>query len=202
MTWFSGRCWRRCWMSSDMVWLSQWLFLDRSSAWFRACGAGVLSFASPKESSQRKGDPRLRGRLRRLPCATRRAGRLRNSVWLRQPSDSPRRKPPALLRCSALHMGTPKPASAQPPFVDSGIPLALRRFFGPLGRRRATQGSRGKSSRVSRAAGEFSETPDCPSSAGDRAQPGADPGVAFSLATFFLPPKRKYARAASAEPTG
>ena len=29
---------------------------------------------------------------------------------------------------------------------------------------------------------------------------GTDPGVAFSLATFFLPSKRKYARASSAEP--
>ena len=36
-----------------------------------ALRAGVLSFASPKESSQRKGDPNFRGRLRRLPCSTR-----------------------------------------------------------------------------------------------------------------------------------
>ncbi len=42
------------------------LFQDEvrlSTAAFRPCGAGVLSFASPKESSQRKGDPSLRGRL-------------------------------------------------------------------------------------------------------------------------------------------
>jgi len=68
-----------------------------------ALPAGMLSFASPKESSQRKGDPNLRGRLRRLPCATRRAGRLRNSA--RWASDSPRRHLPAHLRCSALQMG-------------------------------------------------------------------------------------------------
>jgi len=77
-----------------------------------ALRAGILSFASPKESSQRKGDPRLRGRLRRLPCATRRAGRLRNSAL--RASDSPRRLPPALLRCSALHMGTRKNVAAEP----------------------------------------------------------------------------------------
>ena len=75
----------------------------QSSAWGSALLAGVLSFASPKESSQRKGDPGLRGWLRQLPCATRSAGRLRNSGL--RPSNSPRRKPPARLRCSALHEG-------------------------------------------------------------------------------------------------
>ena len=69
-----------------------------------ALPAGILSFASPKESSQRKGDPNLRGRLRRLPCATRRAGRLRNSA--RWASDSARRLLPSLFRCSALQMGS------------------------------------------------------------------------------------------------
>jgi hypothetical protein len=82
-------------------------------AWGSALLAGILSFASPKESSQRKGDPRLRGRLRRLPCATRNAGRLRNSGL--RPSNSPRRRPPALLRCSALHMGTRKASRSQAP---------------------------------------------------------------------------------------
>ncbi len=38
-----------------------------SSVVFRPCGAGILSFASPKESSQRKGDPNLRGRLTPTP---------------------------------------------------------------------------------------------------------------------------------------
>ena len=68
------------------------LSLDCSSAlslaWGSALLAGVLSFASPKESSQRKGDPRLRGRRCRLPCATRRWRGLRNSGL--RPSDSPR----------------------------------------------------------------------------------------------------------------
>jgi len=64
-----------------------------------------------KKSNQRKGDPTLRGRLRRLPCATRQAGRLRNSRLRR--SDSPRRLPPARLRCSALHEGNGKPNGAE-----------------------------------------------------------------------------------------
>jgi len=65
--------------------------------------AGVLSFASPKESSQRKGDPRV-GALR-VPCATRRSGRL---AKLACGSDNASRQPPARLRCSAPLMGTPK----------------------------------------------------------------------------------------------
>jgi hypothetical protein len=53
-----------------------------------ALRAGILSFASPKESSQRKGDPRLRGRRCRLPCATRCWRGLRNSAL--RASNSPR----------------------------------------------------------------------------------------------------------------
>ena len=64
-----------------------------------------LSFASPKESKQRKGDP---GSVpaTRVPCATRNAGRLRNSGLC--PSNSARRRPPALLRCSAPLKGPGK----------------------------------------------------------------------------------------------
>ena len=65
--------------------------------------AGVLSFASPKESSQRKGDPRV-GALR-VPSATRQAGRL---AKLACGSDNASRRPPAFLRCSAPSTGTPK----------------------------------------------------------------------------------------------
>ena len=57
-------------------------------AWGSALLAGVLSFASPKESSQRKGDPGLCARLRRVPCATRHWRGLRNSAL--RASDSPR----------------------------------------------------------------------------------------------------------------
>ncbi len=67
--------------------------------------AGVLFLASPRKSSQKEGDPRLRGWLRQLPCATRRSGRL---AKLACGSDNASRRPPALLGCSALHMGTRK----------------------------------------------------------------------------------------------
>jgi hypothetical protein len=66
-----------------------------------ALQAGVLSFASPKESSQRKSDPRV-GALR-VPCATRLKRGLRNSGFaLRQSSPFLRLS----LRCSAPLMGT------------------------------------------------------------------------------------------------
>ena len=70
-----------------------------------ALRAGVLSFASPKESSQRKGDPRVgagfAGSLRYSnPAGAAELG----ATPLRQSSPSFRR----FLRCSAPLMGTPK----------------------------------------------------------------------------------------------
>ena len=132
---------------------------------FSALTAGVLSFASPKESSQRKGDPRVDAGLRPVPCATRRAGhpkstssrcfaslraRLRNSGL--RPSDSPRRLPPARLRCSASSRGTRQGVAARRACLKNGLLRSTGNFgqnrnrfngdrlAGPLGRRRATQG--------------------------------------------------------------
>jgi len=110
----------------------------------------LLSFASPKESKQRKGDP---GSVpaTRVPCATRNAGRLRNSGL--RPSDSARRLPPAFLRCSAPSKGPGKPSGAEtsaatigagedlifPPFWPSTATgqysskaVEPRRFWAPL----------------------------------------------------------------------
>ncbi len=65
-----------------------------------ALRAGVLSFASPKESSQRKGTPRVGAGRCPVPCATRPSGRLAKLAC-----GSNRRKPkapgqPALLSAS------------------------------------------------------------------------------------------------------
>ena len=60
-----------------------------------------------KKKAKEKATAALRARLRRVPCATRQAGRLRNSGL--RPSDSPRRLPPTRLRCSALHEGDNTP---------------------------------------------------------------------------------------------
>lgn len=64
-----------------------------------ALPAGILSFASPRKSGQKEGDPYGNAPLRGVPCATHPAGRLRNSA--RWASDSACRIPPADLRCSA-----------------------------------------------------------------------------------------------------
>jgi hypothetical protein len=105
-------------------------------------------------------------------------------------SDSARRLPPALLRCSALHMGTRNtqrmlnPLSFVLPWVlGFGVPV------GDAEQHRAAGGSRRALSEARRA--ELRSRPAARSSAGDRAQPGVDSGVAFSLVTFFWPHKRK-----------
>jgi hypothetical protein len=79
--WVVVWCWGRWWL------MRGWRFVN-VSCWGIALPAALLSFASPKESRQRKGDPWLRGRLCRLLCATQNRRGLRNSgLW---PSNSPR----------------------------------------------------------------------------------------------------------------
>ena len=120
-------------------------------AWGSALLAGVLSFVWPKESSQRKGHPWVGAGLRPVPCATRNAGRLRNSGLC--PSNSARRRPPAFLRCSAPSKGLGKPSviNQWPWFlaffrVHRSIRFleqcpAPRRLSGPHVARRATEKS-------------------------------------------------------------
>jgi hypothetical protein len=153
-----------------------------------------------KKVAKEKATPALRGRLRRLPCATRAAGRLRNSGL--RPSDSARRLPPAPLRCSALHEGDP----------ENHLNTADR------GRNMETDGDRSvlpppwKAPSNAGLSGEVGEhclrvKPELRSprsrrvAQGTPPQAGRRPGVAFSLATFFWRSKRKYARASGAEPS-
>src|SRR5574343_1226842 len=95
-----------------------------------ALRAGVLSFASPKESSQRKGDRRVDTGLRPVPCATRLAGWLAKLAF-----GSNRRQPttpgqPALLGVSKAGVKTPRFSTA---FRVHRRWLATRRFSTPLG---------------------------------------------------------------------
>ena len=76
---------------------------------FRLAGVS-LSFASPKESKQRKGDPWVGAGLRPVPCATRQAGRL---AKLACGSNNASRRPPASLRCSAPLKGPGKTSVAE-----------------------------------------------------------------------------------------
>ena len=113
-------------------------FLVRGNKWpcFSPDGE-LLSFASPKESNQRKGDPYYVGL--RLPCDARHPGRSRNSPWRAaqdaahcgtQTRDSFSPRVPALL--GDLE-GDPKNTALASPsnnrkfccsLIDAGFPLA------------------------------------------------------------------------------
>src|SRR5574343_1055623 len=82
-----------------------------SEAVFSALEARLTFFLRrQEESKQRRRRPWVGAGLRPVPCATRQAGRLRNSGL--RPSNSPRRKPPAYLRCSAPPKGPGKPSGS------------------------------------------------------------------------------------------
>ena len=69
------------------------------------CWRAYFLLLRQKKVAKEKATPRAAPALP-VPCATRQAGRLRNSGL--RPSNSPRRLPPAFLRCSAPSTGTPK----------------------------------------------------------------------------------------------
>jgi hypothetical protein len=88
-----------------------------------ALPGGYLSFASPKERYQRKGDPgaaALRAALRYS------AARAAAQLGPYGPSDSARGLPPRSLRCSARHRG-PKPATVPAPDLPSVTPRSAAR---------------------------------------------------------------------------
>ena len=168
--------------------------------------AGVLFLASPRKSSQKEGDPEGGAGLCPVPCATRQAGRLRNSGL--RPSNSPRRRPPAFLRCSAPSTGAPKAfglhgcSSKKPvstvnrkkrPKMKSVIQApspSMDRFTGPLERCRATQGLAEKGRGLSEGEARVPQPPPVPSSAGNR-RSRHRPRVAFFLLTFSWRSKKK-----------
>ncbi len=181
---------------------------------------GLLSFASPKESKQRKGDP---GSVPAapVPCATRFGRGLRNSGLMPLRQCSPFSRPS--LRCSALLKGPGKPSG-----VEAGVATisaganAEVLIFGLFSRSTATgqffqfwlsrdafrAPLRGAEQR--RNAGGFRLALSEPQAslasrpafrvAQGTGVAGTDPGVAFSLATFFWRSKRKYARPQGGNP--
>ncbi len=179
-----------------------------------ALRAGVLSSCfAKKKVAKEEGDPRVgagfAGSLRySKPAGAAELG----PAGLKQSSPSFRR----FLRCSAPLMGTPKTSrndsSAQEKTKKvflGGRPLKTAQnrshWFGGDAFRVPLRGAEQR-----RLAGGFRRAlfegrspelrsrPDGRVAQGTRVA-GADPGVAFSLATFFWRSKRKYARAASAE---
>jgi hypothetical protein len=172
-------------------------------AWgFRLEGVS-LSFASPKESKQRKGDPEggagFAGSLRYSACRAAAELGLRPQTVL---ADCPRpacvaqrlpRGPEKRPRVTVAPQkmgfhGQPekKPKIETPSLTPDALP-------GPLRGAEQRRGWRIKGEDCLRAQPEFRSPRQSRVAQGTGAA-GTDPGVAFSLATFFWRSKRKYAR--------
>ncbi len=176
-------------------------------AWVSALLAGVLSFASPKESSQRKGDPRVGAPSGFLPLLDGPGG----LPELACGSNMASRQHPARLRCSAPLMGTPKASALSSSSQKTGfhgqpekaakneichLGTQAQLWIGSLGPLKGAEQRRGwreKGEDCLRAKPEFRSPRQSRVAQGTGAA-GTDPGVAFSLATFFWRSKRKYAR--------
>jgi hypothetical protein len=184
--------------------------------WGSALLAGVLSFASPKESSQRKGDPEggagVAGSLRYS------AGRAAAELGLRPQTvlaESPRPscvaqrlprgpqrrpRPTDVAQKTGFH-GQPEKRAKNEIFHSGTQAQAQIVSPGPL--RGAEQHRKAGGLRRGLFEGrspEFRSRPAFRVAQGTGAA-GTDPGVAFSLATFFWPHKRKYARQQGGNPS-
>ena len=156
-----------------------------------ALPAGVLSFASPKESNQRKGDRRVDAGLCPVPCATRQAGRLAKLAC-----GSDRRQPkapgqPALLGVSKAGIKTTRFLTV---FRVHRRRLASGRFSTPLEGAEQRRRWRTRGEDCLRGAAPSSAAPRQRRVAQGTGVAGTDPGVAFFLATFSWRSKKKYAR--------
>ena len=168
----------------------------------------LLSFASPKESKQRKGDPGsapLRGSLRysvgRAACQnspsaqTSQADYPRPTCVAQRLSRGPEKHP---WTNRDLHFWAFFRVDRSSQKSDRLAPP--RRLSGPL--RGAEQRRNAGGNRRALFEGRSPELRSRPAlrvAQGTRAA-GTDPGVAFSLATFFWPHKRKYARQQGGNP--
>ena len=133
-----------------------------------------------KKEAKEKATPGRRPACGGVPCATRSAGRLRNSDL--RPSDSPRRLPPAALRCSASPRGDQHRAGfdAHRAWYPFGFPLALC-----VVEQRKTQREKGRGLSEGRSP-EFRSPP---VAAEQRRAPGASRATRrarFLLGYFFL----------------
>ena len=158
----------------------------RRAYFFLSCQEKV---AKKKARPQRR--PATPGALR-YSAAT---GGLRNSGL--RPSDSPRPFSRCVLRCSTTQRADRKPSGDRPQMASGSV----RCVFPPPScsaeqRRRAGGSRRGLFEGQSP---EFRSRPACRVAQGSQRSWPRNAGVAFSLATFFWRPKRKYARASGAE---
>ena len=179
----------------------------RSDAPFSALLAGVLSFASPKESSQRKGDPSVgAGQARSLALLGRPGGWLNSPAAQTTPADCPR---PA---CIAQRLSRGPKASGLNRFGQKwhcyGQPekmpkneihsLIVDALPGPLECAEQRRGWRIKGEDCLRAKPEF-RSPRRSRVAQGTGAAGTDPGSPSSLATFFLAKQEESTPASKAE---
>jgi hypothetical protein len=134
-------------------------------------------------------------------------------------SDNASRLPPARLRCSAPPKGPGKPSGAETGVVTisagadlifalfpastatgkfEAVPSNRDAFRAPLRGAEQRRVVGGRRLALFEPQASLASRPTSRVAQGTGAA-GTDPGVAFSLATFFLPSKRKYARASGAE---
>ena len=171
--------------------------LDRSVP---PCRRAYFFLRRQEKVAKKKATPALCGRLRRLPCATRQAGRLRNSGL--RPSNSARRLPPASLRCSALHEGDPENHLSTTEYEKNSESSDDRSVLNPPWKTPSNAGLSGVVGEdCLRAKPEFRSPRSRRVAEGTPPQAGRRPGAAFSLAPFFWRSKRKDARASGAEPS-
>ena len=156
-----------------------------------ALPAGVLFLASPRKSSQKEGDRRVDAGLCPVPCATRLTGRLAKLAF-----GSDRRQPttpgqPALLGVSKAAINTTRFSTV---FRVHRRCSFEARFSIPLGGAEQRRRWRIRGEDCLRGVAPSSAAPRQRRVAQGTGVAGTDPGVAFSLATFFWRSKRKYAR--------
>jgi hypothetical protein len=167
---------------------------SRSHTLFSALRAGVLSFASPKESSQRKGDPVVGAPAGSLALL----GRPGGSHELACGSNNANRLPPAHLRCSAPLKGVRKASRVHVPSEKTNATVGRATepqvepgwFVGPLERCRATQGLAEKGRGLSEARRAEFRSPRQSRVAQGTGVAGTDPGSP-SFCLLFLGEARK-----------
>jgi len=196
-------------LAADRVWAWSALAVSAVSEWLLALVSDALGsapdarayflFCGKKKVAKEKATPRSApGYARSLAllgapggCGTRPCGP--QTVL----ADFPRHA------CVAQRLsGRPRKTS---PLCSQGLnPVCFRsdRFAGPLGRRRATQALADKGRALSEGQSPELRSPRQRRVAQGTRAAGADLGVAFFLATFSWPRKKKYARRSTAEPSG
>ncbi len=194
-------------LSENRIWVEWGVRISerwwRVRALFSALRAGVLSFASPKESSQRKGDPVVGAPAGYLALL----GEPGGSNELACGSNNANRVPPARLCCSAPSKGIRKASRVWATSDKTNATVAREAesltepgwFAGTLERCRATQGLAEKGRGLFEGRSPEFRSPRQSRVAQGTGTAGTDQGRLL-FAYFFLAKQEKVRRPARAEP--